>query len=77
MTEKKAKEKKVFQETREYTTKELADSGYFSKSKKADSRHQLVMRLIREGKLPARNIQTDGSPRYLISGMDANNYLTR
>jgi hypothetical protein len=68
---------KPFKDTQIYTPKQLGETKFFSKAKKHRERQAAVLRLIREGKLKAKNIQTKQSPRYVIEGLSANDYLTK
>lgn len=57
-----------------YTPNEIVRMGVL-KGPNLDTRKQMILRHIREGKLPAKNVGTEAKPRYVVRGLDLKEYL--
>jgi hypothetical protein len=54
-----------------YTPWEIVLGGHIDDHTKATSKnvkYQLLMRLIRSGRIPGKNLGTDNRPRYIVPG---------
>ena len=59
-----------------YTPNQIVEMGIM-KAKTVNSQRQMLLRYIREGKLPSRNIGQANNPLYLIHGSDLDKFITR
>lgn len=65
----------MIESNRIYSTSQIAEARFIPnvynvKTDKLDSKKQMVMRLIREGKLKALNLGSELKPRYVVKGSD-------
>lgn len=59
-----------------YTPKEVVELGLMS-AKSLDTKRQMLLRFIRQGRIPATNLGGDKKPRYVILGKDLIAYANR
>lgn len=59
-----------------YTPKEISDMGIMTATSD-DTRRQMILRHIRQGKLQAKNLGGDKKPRYVVLGRNLIDYKDR
>ncbi len=59
-----------------YTPKEIETFGIMSAGS-VDTRRQMLLRFIREGRIPAKNLASDAKPRYVVQGKHLIEYMDR
>lgn len=57
-----------------YTPKEIIKFGIMS-AKNEDTKKQMLLRFIRDGRIEALNLGTDNKPRYVVRGKELKDYM--
>lgn len=58
-----------------YSPREISDMTGVMTAKTKNTRRQMVLRFIRDGKIKAKNVGTESKPRYLVRGLDLKEYI--